>query len=256
MYACTCPIDDSEGDTLIRFKDATACIGSLRNYVKLRVRCLITRGIYAQAKYSDLSLDNETDWNVRSCKLKFSFDQVSSGLTTLDGVSDEWGRALATRIPREELPAPIETVIKYCCKNVCFNCNGARLHGDIQVYGFVPIPKGKGYMIPLNQYKQPKPDPCEWRLSKRRERDQDTGQFLPIGDMHTNIHAQLLSHFLYMMHLLGWLGRCVECSEKQKIVYTKCNELAKEKRHRIKEHEHEFENCEKTVQITSHDLIA
>lgn len=57
-------------------------------------------------------------------------------------------------------------------------------------------------------------------------------------------------------HTLGWLGRCVECSEKHKVEYTKRNECAKAKRHRVKEHEREFLECEKKVQINSHDLIA
>ena len=68
--------DDRGGRAEIRFKDAAACLKTFRNYIKLQIRCLITRGVYAQAKASDLSVKNTIDWNVRSCHPRSRREQV------------------------------------------------------------------------------------------------------------------------------------------------------------------------------------
>ena len=212
--------DDSHGAAEIRFKDAAACLTTFRIYIKLRIRCLITRCVYAQAKTSDLSVKKTTDWNVRSCKPRLRREQVgivdidtttsaphhhhhhrqvASGLSTLDGVSDTLGRTLASHIPSDLLPATIETVIQYCCKNYCRSCKGARLHGGVQVKGFLPIPRGKGYMIRVNEFKNPKPNYCEWRLAKRRVRDEE-GKLLPLGNMHTHIQIPYMYIIIRISH--------------------------------------------------------
>ena len=74
--------DDRGVRAEIRFKDAAACLKTFRNYIKLQIRCLITRGVYAQAKASDLSVKSTTDWNVRSCQPRSRRDQVQINYLT------------------------------------------------------------------------------------------------------------------------------------------------------------------------------
>ena len=146
--------------------------------------------VYTQANTCDLGIDDNTEWQVRSCKPRFRLEQVASGLCKLEGVSDTLGRSLAERIPADEFPVCIESVIKYCCKNYCKDCKGARLYGGVEVPGFTAIPVGKRFMITLDDYKNPKSEHCEWRLSKRRLRNPD-GKLSPIGNMHRHVPLYL-----------------------------------------------------------------
>ena len=104
-------------------------------------RCLIKRAIYAQAEISNLNINNTTYWVVTSCRPRFRRDQIAKGLSSLTGVSISASRQLAARIPASNYPATIEDVKKYCCENVCIECNGARLYGDVQVRAsLLPLP--------------------------------------------------------------------------------------------------------------------
>ena len=152
-------IDGKEGDTIIRFKDAATCVQILKNYATTRrfiyvyvcvcllpskcacvsrihlctTRRLIKRAIYAQVEVSNLNITKTTYWVVTSCRPKFRRDQIAKGLSSLTGVSILASRQLAARIPASKYPATIQDVKNYCCKNVCIECNGARLYGDVQV---------------------------------------------------------------------------------------------------------------------------
>ena len=139
---------------------------------------------------------------------------------------------LAARIPAQEYPAPVETVIKYCCKNFCNSCKGVRLHGGVQLKGFKPVLNPDEYTLILKSNNQ-KEQCCQWRLSKRRKRN-DEGQLLP----------------------LGWHNLCVDCSSKKKKIDDVANALAMQKRHRIKNDEFEFLRRGKLVEINSLDLSA
>ena len=198
-----------------------------------RKRCLITRAIYLQAEGSNLCITDTDVWRADYCRLKFRRDQIAKGLTTLDGVDEKAGRRLARRIPAREYPARIEAVKKYCCKNFCTTCRGARLHGDIQVKGFKARRKGEMQMMTLEQYIKPKKDECEWRLAKRRRRN-EAGVLQP----------------------RGWLSSCVECSSKYQETFDLHNAEAKAKRHRIKEDELQYLRSGNKVQVNKHDLTA
>ena len=97
-------------------------------------RCLIKRAIYAQVEVSNLNVTNTADWVVTSCRPRFRRDQIANALASLTGVSRLTSRQLAARIPASMYPATTEDVKKYCCKNLCIECNGARLYGDVQVH--------------------------------------------------------------------------------------------------------------------------
>ena len=188
--------DETSGDQVLRFKDGEACLSILKKFVQGRKRCLLTRAIYLQAEVSNLCINDYDTWRVTSCRPKFRRDQIAKGLATLDGVDEKAGRRLAYRIPAREYPAPIKAIKKYCCKNFCRACRGARLHGDIQVKGFKARRKGVMEMMTLEQYSKPKKDECEWRLAKRRTRN-EAGVLQP----------------------RGWLNVCVECSGKYKVTF-------------------------------------
>lgn len=232
-HACVSYADETVGDNIARFKDGETCLSILKRYVQGRKRCLLTRAIYLQAEVSNLCINDYDTWRVTSCRPKFRRDQIAKGLSTLDGVDDKTGRVLARRIPAREYPAQIEAVKKYCCKNFCKTCRGARLHGDIQVKGFKARRKGSMEMMTLEQYSKPKRDACEWRLAKRRTRNDD---------------GVLNPH--------GWLNVCIECSEKYQETFDRHNTQAKEKRHRIREDEIEYLRSGNKVQVNKLDLTA
>ena len=94
---------------------------------------MLTRAVYLQVEASNLCITDSTDWNVTSCSPKFRRDQVAKALGTIAGVTDTAARQLAMRIPATKYPACIEDVKKYCCKNICSDCKGVRLYGDVQV---------------------------------------------------------------------------------------------------------------------------
>ena len=137
------------------------------------------------------------------------------------------GRKLAARIPASEYPAPIPAVRNYCCLNFCRSCKGARLHECfVLVKGFKPIPKNKSYLITIGEYRHPKQEHCQWRLSKRRACGED-GNMQPIS----------------------WLGRCISCSDKDRQYTVAKNAREKEKRQRIKRVELQYLRNNKQVQV-------
>ena len=95
----------------------------------------------------------------------------------------------------------------------------------------MPTPRGSELMT-LKQFVNPKPNYCTWRLSKRRLQDSE-------GNWSR-----------------AWLGRCIECNARHIDHYKKTNNKAKEKRHRIKQDEHEFLCGIHCVQVNSLDIIA
>ena len=179
-YVNNISADGTDGDKVVRFKDGEACLTSLKSYAQGRKRCLVTRAIYIQAEVSNLCINDADTWRADYCRPKFRRDQIAKGLATLDGVDEKQGRRLAFRIPAHEYPAGIEAVKQYCCKNFCTTCRGARLHGDIQVKGFLARSKGVLEMRTLRQYINTKNDDCEWSLAKRRTRN-ETGVLQPRG---------------------------------------------------------------------------
>ena len=192
--------DKTRDETILRFKDKETCLKIFKRYVKARIRCLITRVIYSMAEVDDLCITDCDLWKVRCCRPRLRRDQIAKGLCKLYGVDDKTGRDLARRIPSEAYPADIHAVKKYCCKNFCKRCHGARLHGDISVCGFASIPKGDEQLLTLSQYCKPKSEQCEWRLAKRRIKDEN---------------GKLLSH--------SWLTSCVQCSAKYQASYDRHN---------------------------------
>ena len=218
--------ENEEGEDVVRFKDEAKCLKTFRTYNNVRRRCLLSRAIYGEAKIKDLGITTTEAWKVRSCHPKFEREQVARGLSKIPGVTAEAGRILANLIPRSEYPASIEIIKKHCCRNFCRDCKGAFLYGDFQVKGFVSIPKERGHMITFAQFRNPKKDYCQWRLSKRRLRDED---------------GNLLAH--------GWISRCVTCSDKHQLLTVEHNNRKKEIRHRIKCDELTYLRSGQTVKV-------
>ena len=109
-------------------------------------------------------------------------------------------------------------------------------------------------MLTLAQFKNPKDADCVWRLSKRRERDEN---------------GVLQRH--------DWITRCVDCSDKHQLLTHKHNQRKKETRNRIRQEElihlrsgkivqvlhtlthlftHSLTHTLTRAQVNSHDLIA
>ena len=178
------------------------------------MRCLLSRAVYGEAESGDLGISNNNAWKVRACRPKLRRDQVVKGMLKLPGIENQTAIQLAARIPGREYPAGIDAIKKYCCKNFCQDCHGARLFGNINMHGFEKVPKGADELLDLSQYCKPKEAPCSWRMAKRRLRD-ETGVLQPVG----------------------WLGRCIACDAKQQLSYDRHNKQTKDKRLRIKTEE-------------------
>ena len=72
-------------------------------------------------------------------------------------------------------------------------------------------------MITLSQYCRPKLGQCEWRMSKRRIKD-EAGKLQPVS----------------------WLATCVACSDKYQAHYDRHNAMSKERRDRLKKDELQY----------------
>ena len=198
----------------------------------MRRRCLLSRAIYGEVTIKDLGVTTTEAWKVRSCRPKLRREQVVRGLSKIPDVSVELGRRLANLIPRYEYPASIESIKKHCCRNFCRDCKGAYLHGDVRIKGFVSIPKDQGFMITFAQFRNPKQEHCQWRLSKRRLRDED---------------GNLQEH--------GWITRCVACNDKHQLLTVEHNARKKEIHHRIKCDELTYLRSGHTVKVYIHTCM-